>query len=95
MFLRISISWPLPTETCVEISRFVVEQDVPSSPDDFHRRPPDPSEGLGAQGHHRMCRNVEDCLKCLGLLAVNRAVKEWPAPTRSYGWHAGMLGIVY
>lgn len=64
-------------ETCAEILRLMVEQDVLSSPGIAHdqRRPPGSSEGLRVQGHHRICRNVKDHLKRLGLLAANSAVK--------------------
>ena len=57
----------------------MVEQDVPSSPEMVldHRMFPSSSVRRGVQGHHRVCRNVTDRLKCLGLLAVSRAVKEW------------------
>ena len=57
----------------------MVEQDDPSSPGiaDDQRRAPGSSEGLGAQGYHGIHRSVTVRLKRLGLLAGNRAVKEW------------------
>lgn len=75
MFPHTSIPWPLPAETCAEILRFTVEQNDPSSPDIAHHQRLDSglSEGLGAQGHHHVRRNMRDHLKRLGLLADNRA----------------------
>jgi hypothetical protein len=79
MFLHISISWPLPTETRAGILRFMVEHDIPSSPEMIlsRRASPDLLGRCEVQPHHRICRSVADRLKWLGLLAVNRVSKEW------------------
>lgn len=78
MFLHISISWPLPTETRAEILRFMVEHDIPSSPEMIlgRRASPDLLNRGEVQAHYRICRSVTDRIKWLGLLAVSRVVKE-------------------
>jgi hypothetical protein len=56
----------------------MVEHDIPSSPEIIlgRRAFPDPLGRGEVQAHHRMCRSVNDRLKWLGLLAVNRVLKE-------------------
>ena len=68
-----------PHGVMAEIWRFMVEYDVPSLPEMVlgQRLLPSPTVRCGPQGHGRICRSVTECLKRLGLLAVNRTAKEW------------------